>query len=81
MSKIKLTERIHEQVIYDLQTYFENEQEHTLTGLNAELLLEFILNTVGPMIYNQALIDAHRLMTDKVDDIYLLDLEDSNFGK
>ncbi len=81
MSKIKLTERIHDQILYDLQTYFEAEQEHTLTNLNAELLLDFILNTVGPMIYNQALIDAHRLMTEKADDIYLLELEDTEFGK
>lgn len=81
MSKIKLTERIHDQIIYDLQTHFETEQDHDLTTLNAELLLDFILNTVGPMIYNQALIDAHRLMTEKTDDIYLLELEESEFGK
>lgn len=77
MNNIELTDRIKEQIIYDLQDFFTNEREEELTNLGAELLLDFILDTVGPMIYNQALIDAHRLMTEKIDDLYLLDLEDS----
>lgn len=81
MSNIQLTDRIKEQIIYDLQTFFTEEREEELTGLGAEIMLDFILNTVGPMIYNQALIDAHRLMTEKIDDIYLLELEDSKFGE
>ncbi|WP_430883234.1 DUF2164 domain-containing protein [Fusibacter sp. JL216-2] len=77
MNNIELTDRIKEQIIYDLQDFFTNEREEELTNLGADLLLDFILDTVGPMIYNQALIDAHRLMTEKIDDLYLLDLEDS----
>lgn len=77
MNNIELTDRIKEQIIYDLQDFFTNDREEELTNLGAELLLDFILDTVGPMIYNQALIDAHRLMTEKIDDLYLLDLEDS----
>lgn len=76
MSTIKLTDPIREQIIYDLQTFFQEEREEHLGNIGAELLLQFILKEVGPMIYNQALIDAHDLMTEKIDALYLLELED-----
>lgn len=76
MSKIKLTPPIKEKIIYELQSYFENEREEDLGNIGAELLVDFILKEVGPMIYNQALIDVHELMEEKIDDIYLLELDD-----
>lgn len=76
MSKIKLTQPIKETIIHELQTYFENEREETLGNIGAELLLDFILKEIGPMIYNQALIDTHELMEEKLEDIYLLELDD-----
>jgi len=76
MSTIKLTDPIREQIIYDLKTFFANEREEDLGNVGAELLLQFILKQVGPMIYNQALIDAHKLMEEKIEDIYLLELEE-----
>ncbi|MBI9014315.1 MAG: DUF2164 domain-containing protein [Clostridiales bacterium] len=76
MSKIKLTQPIKEKIIYELQSYFENERDEDLGNIGAELLVDFILKEVGPMIYNQALIDVHELMEEKLDDIYLLELDD-----
>jgi len=76
MSKIKLTQPIKEKIIYELQSFFENEREEDLGNIGAELLVDFILKEVGPMIYNQALIDVHELMEEKLDDIYLLELDD-----
>ncbi len=76
MSKIKLTPPIKEKIIYELQSYFENERDEDLGNIGAELLIDFILKEVGPMIYNQALIDVHELMEEKLDDIYLLELDD-----
>jgi len=76
MSKIKLTDPIKEQIIYDLQSFFAKEREEKLGNLGAELLMDFIMEKVGPMIYNQALIDAHSLMEEKIEDIYLLDMHD-----
>lgn len=76
MSKIKLTPPIKEKIVYELQSYFENERDEDLGNIGAELLVDFILKEVGPMIYNQALIDVHELMEEKLDDIYLLELDD-----
>ena len=71
---IKLTDPIKEQILYDLQTFFRKEREEELGNVGGELLLQFILKEVAPMIYSQALIDAHILMTEKIDDLYLLEL-------
>lgn len=76
MSKIKLTAPIKEKIIYDLQEFFATEREDHLGNIGAELLLDFILKQVGPMIYNQAILDAHGLMQEKIEDLYLLDLEE-----
>ena len=75
MSTIKLTDPIKERIMNDLKDFFANEREEHLGNIGAELLLDFILKQVGPMIYNQALIDAHSLMEEKIESIYLLELE------
>ncbi len=76
MNKIKLTPQIKEKIIESLQQYFHNERDEDLGNLGADLMLDFILKEVGPMIYNQALIDVHEMMEDKLEDIFLLELDD-----
>jgi len=67
---IKLTDPIREQILYDLQTFFAKEREEELGNVGGELLLQFILKEVGPMIYNQALIDAHKRRKKKIENLY-----------
>jgi len=76
MSKIKLSDPIREKLIYELQEYFRKEREDDLNHLGAHLMIDFIIKELGPMIYNQALFDVHKLMEDKIDDILLLELDD-----
>ena len=76
MSKIKLTDPIREKLIYELQEYFRKERDEDLKHLGAYLMVDFIVDELGPMIYNQALLDVHGLMEDKIEDILLLELND-----
>lgn len=76
MSKIKLSDPIREKLIEELQDYFLRERDEILKHLGAYLMVDFIVDELGPMIYNQALLDAHKLMEDKIDDILLLELDD-----
>ncbi len=76
LSKIKLTDPIKERILYDIEEYFETERDEKIGTLGADMLLDFILEQVGPMIYNQALIDAHKLMEEKIEDLYLLELHE-----
>lgn len=81
MNKITLTDPIRDKIIFDLQKFFAEERDEHLGNIPAMLMLDFILEEIGPMIYNQALIDTHTMMTQKLDDIYLLELEDVTFGE
>lgn len=75
MSKIELTPAIKERIIYDIQEFFAKEREEHIGNIESERLLEFMMKKVGPMFYNQAIFDAHSFMEDKVQEVYLLELE------
>jgi uncharacterized protein (DUF2164 family) len=64
----------HEQkqaIIGQIQRYFQVERGEELGDLGAESMLEFMLQTLGPLVYNEALKDARKVMNER-----LLSLED-----
>ncbi|WP_378954676.1 DUF2164 domain-containing protein [Pelosinus sp. sgz500959] len=73
MKKFKLTKELKEQIITDIQNYFHDERDEEIGNLSAELLLQFMIEKVGPAIYNQAIRDAHSLVTKKIEDLYGLE--------
>jgi uncharacterized protein (DUF2164 family) len=58
------------QCIEEIKAYFENERDEMIGDMAAELILGFFLDKIAPVIYNQALEDAHRFLSDKLDDLY-----------
>ena len=66
---INLPKDKQEQIIKSLKYYFEENMETEIGDLKALLFLEYILKEIGPSIYNQAILDAQSVMTDKVDDL------------
>jgi uncharacterized protein (DUF2164 family) len=52
-----------------LRRYCNDELEHPLGELPARLLLEFILEEIGPSIYNAAVADAQVYLRDRVADL------------
>ena len=74
MSKIKLTDEIKSKIIDDIQIYFFEEKEEDIGRLSAELFLDFIMKKIGPMFYNQGIIDSHNLMEEKIEELYALDI-------
>lgn len=74
MSKIKLTDEIKSKSIDDIQIYFFGEKEEDIGRLSAELFLDFIMKKIGPMFYNQGIIDSHNLMEEKIEELYALDI-------
>ncbi len=73
MKKFRLTKESKEQIVADMQTYFLNERDEEIGNLSAELLLQFMIEKVGPAIYNQGIRDAHSFMTKKIEDLYGLE--------
>ena len=73
MKKFKLEKEVKAEIISSIQEYFINERDEEIGNLSAELLLQFMIEQVGPAIYNQAIRDAHALVSKKIEDLYGLE--------
>lgn len=69
MATIELPEQAQKQAIASLRRYFDEELDHEIGDLKAQLLLEFILKEIGPSVYNAAIADAQTFMRDRVADL------------
>ncbi|HKD59583.1 MAG TPA: DUF2164 domain-containing protein [Terracidiphilus sp.] len=68
MIALELNKQQRTQAISSLQRYFE-ENLDPIGDLPAGLLLNFILEEIGPVIYNQAIADAQTRLTQRVADL------------
>lgn len=74
---IKLSKEQRERLIEEVQNYFELERGEQLGELAAEQLLSFMLDTIGPSVYNYALQDARKMLGDRFlaieDELYAME--------
>ena len=73
MKKFKLEKELKDQIIIHIQNYFLEERDEEIGNLSATLLMDFMIGQVGPAIYNQAIKDAHALVSKKIEDLYGLE--------
>lgn len=73
MKKFKLEKDVNVKIIADIQKYFLSERDEEIGNLSAELLLRFMIEKIGPAIYNQGIRDAHSLLSKKLEDLYGLE--------
>jgi uncharacterized protein (DUF2164 family) len=66
---IQLKTEIRKQAIESLQRYFDINMEESLGNLPANALLDFILEEIGPSIYNQAVRDAQDHLLTQVQEM------------
>lgn len=69
MKQITLSEDRRERLVGQLQTLFRAEFDETLSPFRAEQVLDLMLNTLGPGIYNQAVQDVRAHLQTKLDDL------------
>ena len=69
MKSIELSETRRERLIGQLQTLFQAEFDETLSSFRAEQVLDLMLTTLGPGIYNQAVQDVRAHLQTKLDDL------------
>jgi uncharacterized protein (DUF2164 family) len=75
MAVINFSQELKKQAVDDIKRYFLENREEDIGQLAAELLLDFMIEKVGTVIYNQAIRDAHTFMSEKVEDLYALEKE------
>jgi uncharacterized protein (DUF2164 family) len=66
---IELSKQARADAIHSLQRYFEENLPEPIGDLPAGLLLNFILEEIGPAVYNQAIADAQTRMQQRVQDL------------
>lgn len=69
MRKIELPKTTHEAVTQALSRYLKTELDLEVTGFDAVFLTDFIIETLGPHVYNQALADAHAVAVKHLEDL------------
>ncbi|MGC2209935.1 MAG: DUF2164 domain-containing protein [Candidatus Korobacteraceae bacterium] len=73
MATIELSKQARADAVASLKRYFEENMEENmpepLGDLPAGLLLNFILEEIGPAIYNQAVAEAQTRMQLRVSDL------------
>ena len=73
MKPIALSTEHQQEALRDIKEYFFEERDEQLSDFQAQNLLDFILNRIGPSIYNQAIADAHAVMSNSVEDLFGLE--------
>lgn len=69
MTAIEISKQARTTAIASLQRYFEENLPEPIGDLPAGLLLNFFLEEVGPVIYNQAISDAQTRLQQRVADL------------
>lgn len=57
------------QAVASLRRYLEEHMDLDVGDLKAELLLDFVIEELGPTIYNQAIADARAFFEERAADL------------
>jgi len=68
MSRIMFEKPDREAILRRLTGYLKDELDVEIGGLDAEFLLDFVSETLGPRYYNQGLQDARTALTKRMDE-------------
>ena len=78
MKQIQLSDERRDALIGHLQTLFSTEFDETLSDFRAGEILDRMLKTLGPTVYNQAVEDVRAHLQTKLDDLNGEDYVDEN---
>jgi uncharacterized protein (DUF2164 family) len=69
MNTIEISKQARAEAVKSIQRYFEENMTEPIGDLPAGLLLNFLLEEIGPAIYNGAIRDAQARMQQRVADL------------
>ncbi len=73
MKEIELSKEVRQDLVEAISNFFWQERSERISEFQASTILDFMISQMGPAIYNQAIADAHALMSDRIDDLYGLE--------
>lgn len=69
MKPLALSEERRAQMLRDLQASYASDMDEALSDFRAAQILDLMLKTLGPGIYNQAVQDVRAHLQQKLDDL------------
>lgn len=69
MAEIEFSKDEKEILTRKIQLYFNDELDQEIGQFDAQFLLDFFTEEVGPYFYNRGLYDAQAILEKKLDDI------------
>jgi uncharacterized protein (DUF2164 family) len=69
MSRIELDKKTREALAGMLSAYLKDNLDVEVAGFDAQFLLDFIIETLGPHFYNQGLHDAQAIFSKKLESL------------
>ena len=69
-NNIIISKEVREKMISSIKEYFYKERDEDLGDLSSSLILDFIIEELGPEFYNQGVLDAHKFMNEKIEDLF-----------
>ena len=66
---LELPKEVRAEAIASLKRYFDENMTEPLGDLPAGLLLNYILEEIGPLIYNHAISDAQTRIQSRISDL------------
>lgn len=72
--RLQLTIEEQRQLIKSVQDFLLREQDQEIGDLAAMLIIDFMIKQLGPVYYNRGIQDAIKVMGDKLDDLYGLQI-------
>ncbi|WP_242143438.1 MULTISPECIES: DUF2164 domain-containing protein [unclassified Bacillus cereus group] len=80
MMNVKISNERKDQLVANIQRFFEEEDLEEIGRFQAERLIAEMVKLIGPYAYNQGIEDARRLIVDKVtnieEDLYVLEKQE-----
>lgn len=73
-NKIELSKDKEKHMLNAIKRYFSEERDEDLGDLASTLILQFIIEELGPEFYNQGVYDAHRYMSDRCEDMLSIEM-------
>ncbi|MEL6324478.1 MAG: DUF2164 domain-containing protein [Pseudomonadota bacterium] len=69
MDRLNISDETRARMIRDLQAHFASEFDEALSEFRAEALLELVLKSIAPAVYNQAVQDVRAHLQARLDDL------------
>jgi len=69
MTRIELAKETRTEAVASIKRYFEEGLREPIGDLQAGLLLDFVVEEIGPAIYNRAIADSQARMLLRVSDL------------